>query len=181
MKINNVNLYEIQKFVAEAKNNPQAFVRKKKVIGDWNFVEGQAQFKSEIQYPHGNITLEADHADFMGGTGIKPDPIQYCLMGTCACFAGTYATIAASENVVLTRLRVSAENEVDLSKAMGITNNPMVRKVQITVEIESNADEKKLKEIEKLAMERCPGIYCLSNPIPVISELIVTVEGKPTQ
>ena len=172
MKINNVNMEGIQNFITEAQQDPQLFVKKKKITGEWNFVEGQAQFKANVVYALGQTIIETDQAPFLGGAGTRPDPIQYCLFGTCSCFAATFATIAASENVVLTKLRITAENEVDLSQPMGIRNNPIVRKVHITVEVESNADEAHLQAIEKSAMERCPGIYCITTPIPVTSTLI---------
>jgi uncharacterized OsmC-like protein len=171
MDNNNVNLKEIEKFVSEAQQNAQVLIKRKKVTGEWNFIDGQAQFKAHLEYQKGTIILQADQATFLGGSGIMPDPIQYCLFGTCACFAGTYATVAAAEQIILTRLRISAENEVDLSLPMGIATRPIVRNVHITVEVESTADETALKKVEKLALERCPGIYCLANPIPITAEL----------
>jgi uncharacterized OsmC-like protein len=171
MHFNNVNLAEIEKFVSQAQQDAQVLIKRKKVTGEWNFVDGQAQFKAQLEYQKGTSIIQADQATFLGGSGIMPDPIQYCLFGTCACFAGTYATVAATKQIALTMLRISAENEVDLSLPMGIATRPIVRKVHITVEVESPADETVLKEIEKLALERCPGIYCMVNPIPITAEL----------
>jgi len=35
----------------------------------------------------------------MGGEGLAPDPIQYCLYGLAACYAGTFAGLAAAQGV----------------------------------------------------------------------------------
>ena len=103
----------------------------------------------------------------MGGGGLAPDPIQYCLYGLAACFAGTYASLAAADGVALTSLKVIAENQVDLTRPMGLGDKPVVDWVSLTVVAESDASDAKLKELEVLARERCPGVYCLTKPIPL--------------
>jgi uncharacterized OsmC-like protein len=65
---------------------------------------------------------------------------------------------------------------MDLSKTLGLTNNPIVEKVKITTIVKSDVQEEQLKELERIARERCPGVYCLINPIPLESELM---KGKP--
>jgi uncharacterized OsmC-like protein len=108
----------------------------------------------------------------MGGEGLAPDPIQYCLFGLAACFAGTFMSTATMMGIKIQELKVSAENLVDLSKSLGLTNNPIVEKVKITTIVKADVKEEQLREIEKIAHERCPGVYCLVNPIPLETELI---------
>jgi uncharacterized OsmC-like protein len=38
--------------------------------------------------------------------------------------------------------------------------------------VKADVKEEQLREIEKIAHERCPGVYCLVNPIPLETELI---------
>jgi len=59
-------------------------------------------------------------------------------------------------------LKISVENKVNLSKPLGLGDEPIVERVKLSVTASGNGD---LKEIEKLAKERCPGVYCLTNPI----------------
>ncbi len=68
-------------------------------------------------------------------------------------------------------LKVSAENFADLSKTLGLTNNPIVGRVKIVATVKSDAKEGQLKELERMAHERCPGVYCLVNAIPLETEL----------
>jgi uncharacterized OsmC-like protein len=110
----------------------------------------------------------------MGGGGLAPDPIQYCLFGFAACFAGTFMSTATMMGIKIQSLKVSAENFMDLSKTLGLTNNPIVGKIKITTIVKSDAKEEELKELERLAHERCPGVYCLVNPIKLESQLIPT-------
>jgi len=46
-----------------------------------------------------------------------------------------------------------------------------VEKVKLSVEVSSEVEKGRLKEIEELAKQRCPGVYCLTNPIKLDIEL----------
>lgn len=170
MKLNNINLDKAKDFVEEVKKGKGKALKVKRVEGTWNLEDGKAQFTSTLEHANGTTVVEADGPPFMGGSGIKPDPVQYCLFGLAACFAQTFASIAAEKGIELTKLKVSAENKVNLSRALGLGNEPIVERVKLLVEV-SDVDKDKLKEIEQLAEERCPGVYCLTNPIKLDIEI----------
>ena len=170
MKLNNVNLDNAKAFVEEIKKDKSKAIKIKRVEGSWNFREGNPQFASTLEHANGSTVAEADAPPFLGGNGIKPDPVQYCLFGLAACFAQTFASIAAEKGIELGELKVAAENKVNLSRALGLGNEPIVEKVKLFVEV-SGIDKSKLKEIEELAKERCPGVYCLTNPIKLDIEV----------
>ena len=128
--------------------------------------------ESKLQHPKGETVLHSDLAPFMGGNGLAPDPIQYCLFGLAACFAGTFMATATMMGIKIQSLKVSAENSLDFSKTIGLTNKPITEKVKITTEVKSDAKKEQLQDLETLARERCPGVYCLVNPIPLELELI---------
>ena len=171
MKINNINLEKAGAFVEEVKQDKSKAMKVKKVEGAWNLNEGKPQFMSTLEHANGSTIVEADGPPFMGGSGIKPDPVQYCLFGLAACFAQTFASIAAEKGIKLEKLKVSAENKVNLSMALGLGNEPIVEKVKLSVEVSSEVEKGRLKEIEELAKQRCPGVYCLTNPIKLDIEL----------
>src|SRR3989339_76361 len=161
MRINNVNLEKAGAFVEEVKQDKSKALKVKKVEGIGNFEDGKTQFTATLNHPQGSTVIEADGPPFLGGSGIKPDPVQYCLFGLAACFAQTFASIAAEKGIKLNGLKVSVENKVNLSKALGLSDEPIVEKAKLSVEVLSKADKNKLKEIEELAKQRCPGVYCL--------------------
>jgi hypothetical protein len=125
-KINNVNVEAMARFAAQVEQDPGAAKKLKSVTGQWSFAEGAPQFRAELEYPGGAHAVETDFAPFMGGEGLRPDPVSYCMYGFASCFAGTFVAIAAAE---------------------------------------------KLEEIRRLAEDRCPGVYCITNPIPFNSRL----------
>lgn len=171
MKINNVNLEKAAAFAEEAKKDKSKALKIKRVEGIWNLEEGKAQFASTLEHAQGSTIVEADGPTFLGGNGNKPDPVQYCLFGLAACYAQTFASIAAEKGIELKKLKVTAENKVNLSRALGLGNEPIVEEVKLSVEVLSEAEKDKLKEIENLAKERCPGVYCLTNPIKLDVEV----------
>ncbi len=173
MGVNNVNTEAVMAFAADVQRDPEVAKKRKRVEGEWILEEGQPQFRARLDYPAGSEVIEADGAPFMGGGGRKPDPLQYCLYGLASCFAGTFATLAAMEGVTLKRLIVAAENRVDLSRTLGLSSNPIVEGVEITVTVSADAPREKLEEIERLARERCPGVYCLTNLIPLTTRLLI--------
>jgi uncharacterized OsmC-like protein len=172
MAMNNINLEEMKSFVAEVKQDLAKSKRTKKVECSWNFDEKKPQMESKLPYPKGETTLRSDLAPFMGGTGSAPDPIQYCLFGLAACFAGTFMSTATMMGIKIESLKISAENSLDFSKTIGLTKNPIAEKVTIVTEVKSDANKEQLKNLETLARERCPGVYCLINPIPLELELV---------
>ncbi|MFC1945107.1 OsmC family protein, partial [Chloroflexota bacterium] len=121
-------------------------------------------------YTKGRVVLSAELPSFAGGWGTSPDPIQYCLYGLAACFAVTFAAAAASESVSITNLEVTAENWMDLRKQMGVSSENIIDRVKFTVNADG-ASRDKLEKIMTLAKERCPGVECITQTIPLELEL----------
>ena len=170
--MNHMNLEAMARFMEEVKQDYSKAKKSKKIECSWNFNEGEPQIEAKVLHPRGETILRSDFAPFMGGEGLVPDPIQYCLFGLAACFAGTFMSMATMMGIKINDLRVSAENFTDLSKTLGLTDNPIVERVKIVITVKSYAKEEQLKELEKMARERCPGVYCLVNPIPLETELV---------
>jgi len=171
MKINNVDMSNAVAFVEEVKKDKTKALKTKRVEGNWSFEDGKAQFSAVLEHPRGSTVIESDGPPFMGGSGVKPDPVQYCLFGLAACYAQTFASIVAEKGIELTKLKVTAENKVNLSKALGLSNEPIVERVKLFVEVSSEVGKNMLNEIENIAKERCPGVYCLTNPIKLDIEV----------
>ncbi len=170
MKINNVDLDKVQGFVEEVRVDRTKAFKEKRVEGIWNFEEKEPQFRAVLEHADGKTAIEADAPPFLGGGGIKPDPVQYCLYGLAACFAQTFASVAAEKGIELKSLKVAAENRVNLTKSLGLGDEPVVEEAKITVSAKAD-DRTKMEEIGKEARERCPGVYCLTNPVKLEIEM----------
>ena len=171
MSLNNVNLEKLQQSVEEAKADPAKAKRVTKVTGRWNLEAGQPQFIGLMMFESGAVKVESDQPSAMGGGGRLPGPLHYCIYGLAACYAGTFATMAAMMGVALRKLDVEAEGHFNFSRVFGISQEPALEQVRILLTVEAEADQAKVDEIEALAGERCPAVYVLGNPVPLAVEV----------
>lgn len=157
MGINNVEVSELKKFADEAKANPELAKKSKLVEGEWVFDENKPQFRATLAFKKGELIVESDFAPFMGGHGLAPDAVQYCLYGMAACFAGTFVNLAAMEGIQLTSVRISVKNQMDLTRTLGLSENPIVQGVEVVLKVKTDAPKEKVEELEALARERSPS------------------------
>jgi hypothetical protein len=47
-----------------------------------------------------------------------------------------------------------------------------VEGVEVTLTVTSDVQRERLEQIEALARDRCPGVYCLINPIQLKTKLV---------
>ncbi|MBI2938469.1 MAG: OsmC family protein [Thaumarchaeota archaeon] len=169
---NNVNQAEIQKFVNHIKSNPQDAKRSKRIEGEWVFEEGKPQFHAALSFQKGRTTLECELPHFAGGWGGAPDPVQYCLYGLAACYASTFVAAATSIGVELTILKIVAENQMNLTKQLGLSSENIIENVRFTVIAKGNASNEVMQRVKEMADQRCPGVECITRSIPLVTELV---------
>ncbi len=164
--MHNVNTEAVEQTIEMGEKDPANLVQKVNFSGEWQTAEGEPQFRTEIPLPNGeSIPFEADYPSHMGGTGSAPNPLAYCFWGGIACFAMTYAQEAAMRGIELKALRARVETDVDMSRALGVSDRPPVESIDWYLEVEADAPAEVLEEIKTDSDERCPGAYCISNPI----------------
>ena len=82
-----------------------------------------------------------------------------------ACYSATFAKWAAMEGVVLDEFKIIGYANMNMTAAFGIADTDALENLQIQLVIKSDADLEKLQKINQLAIERCPGYYCVSHAI----------------
>jgi uncharacterized OsmC-like protein len=163
--MNHVNVESWEKLVEDIKADPANAKIRPKVKGEWVFEEGQPQFRARMDVEGGSYTVESDMPTKLGGWGSAPGPLNYCLYGLASCYAYTFASLATMEGVTLTKLEIEAESHIDVSKTVGLSDNPIVEEVKWTVTVSSDADDAMIEKLKDMAEEKCPAIYCLTNPV----------------
>jgi uncharacterized OsmC-like protein len=170
--LHNVNVEAVTQTIQTGEEDPTALVQKVNLDGEWQTAEGAPQFTTSIPLPDGgSIPFEADYPPHMGGRGAAPNPLAYCFWGGIACFAMTYAQEAAMKGVELKSLRARVATDVDMSRALGVSDRPPVEGIDWYLEVESDAPAEVLEEIKSYSDARCPGAYCISNPIELRTHL----------
>ncbi len=170
MKVNNVDVEKLKATVEAVSADLSKAKKVNRIEGEWNTGEG-SQFRATVQFEGGRMTLEADQPGFLGGGGTQPGPMIYCLYGSASCYAATFATMAAMEGIELKKMTIVAEAAVDFSRVFGLSDNPIAEGVKFTLTVDSDASADKLRELEELSKQKCPAVYCLTNPIPLTTEL----------
>lgn len=169
--MHNVNVEALEQTVNQAEADPSAVVQAVKFDGEFQTREGAPQFRATIPFPGGETIFEADYPPPMGGTGSAPNPLAYCFWGGLACYAMTYAQEAARQGIELRAMRARVETNLDLSRALGVTENPPVDRIDWYLEVDADAPAEKLEELKRLSDEHCPGAWCIRNPIDLHTHL----------
>lgn len=173
----NLNLAAVEQSAAQARDQPGALRQHVELAGDWQTSEGEPQFRATIPYPQGEVVFTADFPPPLGGTGAAPSPLAYCFWGGLACYAMTFATEAAREGVELTALHGRVEADVDPARSLGVGSDPPVDRIRWTLEVEAEASAETIERLERQANERCPGAYCIRNPIELETAVLRQAAG----
>lgn len=164
-QINNVDIEKVNEFGEMFKRDPSKARKTQVIEGEWLVKEGGAQFRSTINFEGGQTTFEIDSPTFMGGGGKFPGPMHYCFSGLASCYTATFATMASMLGIELKKLTTRVEADVNFSRVFGIGDQPVMEEVRVTLNVVSDAPEEKIREAEELAIQRCPVVYTLNNPV----------------
>ena len=171
MKRNNVSLENLEKTLTAFRADPGKARKTNRVEGVWNLEAGHSQFTARVAFEGGEMTLEADQPTGQGGGGTRPGPMLYCLYGLASCYTATFATTAAVMGIELKRLEVTVESDVNFAPVFDLSEEPIIEGMRITLSVESDAPQEQIEEVERLAAQRCPGVYCMANAIPFETRL----------
>lgn len=170
-RLNNVDIEKVQSFEKQIESNPVIAKKTQVIEGEWNVAEGTVQFQSNITFEGGETVFKVDNPTFMGGSGNLPGPMHYCFFGLASCYTGTFATMAAMLDIKLKKLTTRVEADVNFSRVFGISEEPTIEEVRIKLHVECDASEEKIKQAEALALQRCPVVFTLKNPVNLKPDL----------
>lgn len=170
-RINNVDIDKVKAFGEQLKIDPSKARKTQVIEGEWILKEGGTQFQSLIKFEGGQATFEVDNPTFMGGGGNLPGPMHYCFFGLASCYTGTFATMAAMLGINLKKLITRVEADINFSGVFGAGDQPIMEEVRVVLHVVSDAPEEKIKEAETLALQRCPVVFTLRNPVKLTPSL----------
>jgi len=115
----------------------------------------------------------------VGGQNVSPTPLEFLLSGAVGCYAAVFAFYAAKLGVDYESFEATARADFDVRGHMMPDAPPSsFRSVTIDMRIVSDAAPERLREIERLSLQGCPGVATLRNPVEVRSSLAVTPPGQ---
>src|SRR5689334_14762551 len=117
----------------------------------------------------------------VGGLADAPTPLEFLLSGAVGCYAAVFAFYAAKMGVDYESFEAVARTNFDVRGHVMPDAPPSgFQKVTIAIEVKSDAPPEKLREIERLALDGCPGIATLRDPVAVETTLTVTAAERNT-
>ncbi len=164
--INRVNMDKLKEVAEIVKNDPSMGKKTVEIEGKWRLNETGPLFESKVQTENGGVvTIQSDEPLMLGGGGSTPSPMHYLIYGVIACYASSYAKLAAMEDIVLKSFKVKATANMDITKTFGLTQNPILSHLKLELMVDTDASIEKLGKLNEIAKDRCPGYYCITNQI----------------
>lgn len=168
---NNVNVSMLEQVIREAETDKSKLKRTQKIQGEWLLEEGQPQFRAEVSFEGGKVVMESDQPRNLGGGGTRPGPLHYCFFGLVSCYTATFAAMASQMGIELKKVSTRLEGNLNFSRVFGLSKEPVMEEIRITLQVESDAPREKLEEAEKLAYERCPAVFALTEKVRLNTSL----------
>ena len=119
----------------------------------------------------------------VGGLANAPTPLEYLLSGVLGCFAAVFAFYAAKWDVRYDTFEASAKADLDVRGHMMEDAPPSgFRRVTIHVDIgvSGDPDQAARERVLRAAMQGCPGISTLRDPVHLEAEMNVGPSSVPT-
>ena len=171
--LNNVNVGMLEQVITEAEIDKSKVKRSQKIEGEWLLDEGGPQFRAEVSFEGGKIVMESDQPKNLGGGGTRPGPLHYCFFGLVSCYTATFTVMASQMGIRLRKLTAKLDGDLNFSRVFGLSREPVMEEIRIVLQVESDATHEKLEEAEKLAYERCPAIFALTERVKLKTSLEV--------
>ena len=89
-----------------------------------------------------------------------------------SCYATTFVTIATQKGVEIKKLKIRGASEANMKAIFEVEEGPIIERVWVELEIESDAPREVLEEIRQLANEKCPAAFTVSHAIPFESKIL---------
>lgn len=169
--LNKVNVSALKKGIKEAETDKSKVKRTQKIEGKWLLGEDGPQFRAEVSFEGGKMVMESDQPTNLGGSGTRPGPLHYCFFGLVSCYTATFAAMASMMGIKLSKLTARLEGNLNFSRVFGLSKEPVMEEIHITLEVSSDAPREKLEEAEKLAYERCPAVFALTETVKLSIDL----------
>lgn len=104
-----------------------------------------------------NATLAVDRPQALGGADRGPAPGELLLAALGSCIAQTFIEAAAMTSVGVERLEIAAEGHLDLRGNAGVEGmRPGLTRINLDVEVESDADDHVVEALLADAVRRSP-------------------------
>ncbi len=112
-------------------------------------------------------SVEIDEPKELGGTDKGPNPVELVLTALGSCQAIVLKFYGQKLGVDVKSVETSVDGEIDLGGFFGVPNvRPGFQNVKAVTKVKAEGAPDKIKELLKIAEERCPVLDILKNGVP---------------
>jgi uncharacterized OsmC-like protein len=163
--LNNIDVNVLRKNIQMINEDRSRAFEKVEMTIEWNVMRNRPQICSMIKAEKTCIMLESELQTLLGGSGIRPSPMQYFLFGVGASYLSTIMLILTNRGVSVSEARVDLSAEIDNAGVIGITNEnyeeQAIKNILIHLRIKCDLPDEELLQVIEEAKNRCPVL----NPI----------------
>lgn len=110
------------------------------------------------------------------GDDSAPNPTEVAQAALASCISVGIQAIVTHRGITLTKIGIDIESDIDISPVWGVGNTdedtrPGVSHVEVTVDLEGDADRGTLDEIQKEAIKWSPVANTYTRPATLVSKL----------
>lgn len=110
--------------------------------------------------------IKIDEPEMLGGTDLGPNPVELLIGTAGSCFSITFQVLASQQGITLEEVSVDIEADLNAAVFLGLEEGDggIIDPV-ITLKAKTSADEKQVKEIAQMALEKSPVLLSMNTKI----------------
>jgi uncharacterized OsmC-like protein len=165
--LNNINVNVLRENIQRINEDRSRTFEKVEMTIEWNIMRNRPQICSMIKAEKTCIMLESELQTLLGGSGIRPSPMQYFLFGVGASYLSTIMLILTNRGVSVSEAKLDLSAEIDNAGMIGVgmTNGnyekQAIKNILIHLRIKCDLPDEELLQVIEEAKNRCPVL----NPI----------------
>ena len=177
--VNGLNLGDLFALIEGVKQKPATAMTNWRVTTTW---QGQTRSRSRIeafgiggQKVPRRFSIDIDEPRELGGGNAFANPQEHLLAALNACVTVGYVAQCAVRGIVLEKLEIETEGDIDLRGFLGIDPAvpPGYENLRYVVRIKGSGSKEDFAEVHKAVMATSPNFYNVSQRIALQPTLVV--------
>ena len=171
-ELNGWELSSVKETVDAVENQPEAGKLTWRCHVNWDGGFGLDVHTMEIeqldQVMKRRFTIRGDHPPELLGHNTGPTAVETLLAALGACMAGTFAAQATMRGIKIDALEIDLQGDIDLNGFFGLKAvSPGLSNVEISYQVESEADSQTLQEVLDDAKLHSPVFASVNKPVEI--------------
>ncbi|MGQ9844897.1 MAG: OsmC family protein [Caldisericia bacterium] len=116
-----------------------------------------------------SFSIFIDEPEDLGGKDKGPNPVEFLLFALGGCLGITIKAVSKEINIKIDSLKIHLKGDLNPLRFMGkdFSERAGYKKIDVEIEIKSDASKEKLDELIKIVENRCPVSDNITNNTPI--------------